>query len=66
MIRPYLVIERGGIRFGIFGVLGKEAIIYTNGGAVTFADAIEAAKEMVTILRETEKVDLVIASATAA
>jgi 5'-nucleotidase / UDP-sugar diphosphatase len=61
VIRPYLVIERGGIRFGLFGVLGKEAIIYTNGGAVTFADAHEAAREIVTVLREAEKVDLVIA-----
>ena len=61
VIRRYLVIERGGIRFGIFGVLGKEAMIYTSGGAVTFADAIETAREMVKILRETEKVDVVIA-----
>jgi len=60
VIRRYLVIERGGIRFGIFGVLGKEAIFYTSGGAVTFSDAIETAKEMVRILRETEKVDVVI------
>ena len=61
VIRPYHVIERGGIRFGIFGVLGKEAIIYTSSGAVTFSDANEAAKEMVKVLREKEKVDLVIA-----
>jgi len=60
VIRRYLVIERGGIRFGLFGVIGKEAIIYTNGGAVSFSDANEAAKEMVKILRETEKVDVVI------
>ena len=60
-IRRHLVIERGGIRFGLFGVLGKEAIIYTNGGAASFADAIAAAREMVTVLRETEKVDVVIA-----
>ena len=60
VIRRHLVIERGGIRFGIFGVLGKEAQFYTSGGAVTFSDAIEAAKEMVTLLRETEKVDVVI------
>jgi 5'-nucleotidase/UDP-sugar diphosphatase len=60
VIRRHLVIERGGIRFGLFGVLGKEAIIYTNGGAVTFSDAIETAREMVTVLRETEKVDVVI------
>jgi 5'-nucleotidase len=62
VVRRHLVIERGGMRFGIFGVLGKEAQFYTGGaGAVTFADAIETAKEMVTVLRETEKVDVVIA-----
>ncbi len=61
VIRRHLVIERGGMRFGIFGVLGKEAIFYTSGGAVTFSDGIEAAMEMVKILRETEKVDVVIA-----
>ena len=33
------MIERGGIRFGIFGLLGKEAQLYTDGaGAVTFSD----------------------------
>ena len=62
VIRRYTVIERGGIRFGIFGLLGKEAQFYTGGaGPATFADAIETAKEMVKILREKEKVDLVIA-----
>jgi 5'-nucleotidase len=62
VLRRHLVIERGGIRFGLFGVLGKEAQFYTGGaGAVTFADAIETAREMVKILRETEKVDVVIA-----
>jgi len=60
VIRRYTVIERGGIRFGIFGLLGKEAQIYTSGGAVAFVDTIEAAKEMVAILRDKEKADLVI------
>ena len=60
-IRRYVVIERGGMRFGIFGVLGKEAQIYTSGAAASFSDAIETAKEMVKVLRETEKVDVVIA-----
>ncbi|MGA3117368.1 MAG: bifunctional UDP-sugar hydrolase/5'-nucleotidase [Syntrophobacteraceae bacterium] len=60
-IRRYVVIERGGMRFGIFGVLGKEAQIYTSGAAASFSDAIESAKEMVKVLRETEKVDVVIA-----
>ena len=62
VVRRYLVIERGGMRFGIFGLLGKEAQFYTGGaGAVKFADPIETAREMVKILRETEKVDVIIA-----
>jgi len=61
VLRRHFVIERGGIRFGLFGVLGKEAQFYTTGaGTVTFSDSIGTAKEMVTILRETEKVDVVI------
>jgi 5'-nucleotidase / UDP-sugar diphosphatase len=60
-IRRHLVLERDGIRFGLFGVIGKEAQIYATGkGAIEFSDAIEAAKEMVQALRETEKVDVVI------
>jgi len=62
LVRRHLVIERGGIRFGIFGLLGKEAQFYTGGaGAVTFADPIQTAREIVTLLRETEQVDVVIA-----
>jgi 5'-nucleotidase / UDP-sugar diphosphatase len=62
VVRCYLVIERGGIRFGLFGVIGKEAAAVALGaGTVTFPDPLEAAREVVTILRETEKVDVVIA-----
>jgi 5'-nucleotidase / UDP-sugar diphosphatase len=61
VIRRHIVIERGGIRFGIFGLLGKEALHYTSCGATTFTDSIEIAKEMVKLLRDKEKVDVVIA-----
>jgi 5'-nucleotidase / UDP-sugar diphosphatase len=61
VIRRHIVIDRGGVRFGIFGLMGKESIFYTSGaGAITFPDAIETAREMVALLRETEKVDVVI------
>jgi 5'-nucleotidase len=62
VIRRYLVIERGGLRFGIFGLLGKEAQFYA-GGAVPakFSDPVETAHEIVKILRDTEKVEVVIA-----
>ena len=62
LVRRHFVIERGGIRFGLFGVLGKEAQFYTDGaGATKFADPIESAREMVKVLRETEKADIIIA-----
>jgi len=61
VIRTHIVIERGGLRFGIFGVIGKEAIIYANAGAIKFTPDIEAAQRMVKLLRETERVDVIIA-----
>ncbi len=60
VIRRHLVIERGGVRFGIFGLIGKEAVVYTQGGAASFPDAIETAKYMVNVLHEKEKADVVI------
>ena len=33
VVRSYLVIDRGGIRFGLFGLMGKESIFYTTGPA---------------------------------
>jgi 5'-nucleotidase / UDP-sugar diphosphatase len=41
-------------------LLGKEAQHYTSGGATTFSDPIETAKDMVKLLRETEQVDVVL------
>jgi 5'-nucleotidase len=60
VIRRHAVIERGGLRFGLFGLMGKESMLYTNASAITYPDAVETAKEMVTLLRDTEKVDIVI------
>ena len=48
IVRRHSVINRGGMRFGLFGVLGKEAISVTVGaGAAKFADPIENAREVV-------------------
>ncbi len=60
VIRRHALIERGGVRFGVFGLMGKESMLYTSASAITYPDAIETAKEMVTLLRETEKADIVI------
>jgi 5'-nucleotidase / UDP-sugar diphosphatase len=51
-IRSHLVIERGGIRFGLFGIMGADSIQFTiNPGALTFPDPIETARKIVQRLR---------------
>ncbi|MGE8362346.1 bifunctional metallophosphatase/5'-nucleotidase [Pseudomonas sp.] len=60
-IRPYTVIERGGIRFGLFGLLGNNAVAVSPMiKPVAFADPLATARDMVQILREKEEVDVVI------
>lgn len=62
VLRDTLVIERGGIRFGILGILGREASIYAvNAAPVLFTDPVEAARAAVARLREQDNVDVVIA-----
>ncbi len=61
LIQPYTVIEKDNLRIGIFGLLGKDAAEVSPFAApVKFAEPIETAKKMVSLLREEEKVDLVI------
>jgi len=60
-ILPYSVIEKGGIRFGLFGLLGNNAVAVSPMiKPVTFADPVATATAMVQTLREVEKVDVVI------
>jgi 5'-nucleotidase/UDP-sugar diphosphatase len=60
-VTPYAVLERRGIRIGLFGILGKDAQTDTPfAKPVTFADPVETSKKMAAILKEKEKVDLVV------
>jgi 5'-nucleotidase/UDP-sugar diphosphatase len=62
MIRPKLIKTVGGIKVGIFGLLGKDAVQVTPQAAPLMFDPIAAAAQrMVTELRTVDKVDLVIA-----
>jgi len=58
VLRRNTIVERGGLRFGLIGLLGDEASHYTGG--TKFTDAIKTATELVQVLREQEKVDVVI------
>lgn len=60
-IQPYRVIERDGLRFGLFGLTGRDAVeVSPLMAPVTFADPVATARDMVRLLREQEQVDAVI------
>lgn len=60
-ILPYTVIEKNGLKIGVFGILGKEAESVTQAAyPVSFADMFKTSKETVNYLRNNEKVDIVI------
>jgi 5'-nucleotidase / UDP-sugar diphosphatase len=60
-VKEYTIIERNGMRIGIFGIMGKDAADDTPfAKPIKFADPIQAGKRIVDILKNKEKVDLVI------
>jgi 5'-nucleotidase/UDP-sugar diphosphatase len=61
VVKPFRVLEKGGLRIGIFGLMGKDAAeVAPFASPVSFGDPIAAAQKMVKVLRETQSVDLVI------
>ncbi len=61
IIKPYIIKEIQGIRIGFFGIMGKDAAsVAPFAFPVKFKNPIEVSREMVKILREKEKVDLVV------
>jgi 2',3'-cyclic-nucleotide 2'-phosphodiesterase (5'-nucleotidase family) len=60
-VTQYLVIKKNGIRIGLFGIVGKDASHDAPfAKPLTFADQIRTSKWMVDILKNKEKVDIVI------
>ena len=56
---PYIVVERGGVRAGIYGVLGKDADECAPESGLEFEDIVETSKSIVDQLQK-EQVDLII------
>jgi len=60
-VKNYMVLERSGLKIGIFGLLGKVAIeVSPFAKPLTFRDPLETAQDMVNLLRNKEKVDIVV------
>jgi len=60
-VTQYTIIKKNGIRVGLFGIMGKDAGHDAPfAKPITFADQIQTSKRMVDILKNKEKVDIVI------
>jgi 5'-nucleotidase / UDP-sugar diphosphatase len=59
-VLDFTVLERNGIKIGIFGLMGKESASMAPMSEVVFEDEIQHAKRVVKILKEQEKVDLIL------
>lgn len=61
LVTPTVVIERGGVKVGIFGLVGKNAAEVTPfAKPVRFGDPIQSARRMVDKLRREDRVDVVV------
>ena len=61
VVQPYRIIEKDGIRIGIFGLMGRNAVeVAPFAPPVTFEDPAIAAHRMVERLRGEERADIVI------
>ena len=60
-VKEYTIIKKNGMRIGLFGIMGKDASHDAPfAKPLTFADPIRVSKRMVDILKNKEKVDIVI------
>jgi 5'-nucleotidase len=61
LVKPYTVKEADGVRIGFFGIMGKDSADDAPfASPVKFKNPVEISKEMVRILREDEKADIVV------
>ena len=61
LVQRYRVLEKDGVRFGLFAIMGKDAAeVSPFASPVRFRDPVETAREIVGLLREREKVEVVI------
>lgn len=58
-VTPYTIVERGGVRAGVFGVMGEDADDCAPESGLEFEDIVETSKSIVEQL-EKENVDMII------
>ena len=62
IVKPYVVLKRNGLKIGVFGLSPKleGLVVKENYGSIKYLDPVSSARDVVKILREKEKCDLVV------
>ena len=59
-VKDYVVVEKNGLKVGLFGLMGIDADSNAPMAKVDFDDMVEESKRVVKILKEDEKVDVIV------
>ncbi len=59
-VKDYCILKRKGLKIGIFGIMGDDSAFEAPMSEVVFSKAVENAKRVANILKNEEKVDLVL------
>lgn len=59
-VKPYMVMERNGMRVAVFGLIGENAVEYAPESGLLFQDAKTAATDVVAQIEEKEDADMII------
>lgn len=59
-VKDYTIVNKNGVKIGIFGLMGKDAASCAPLAEVKFGDIVDSAKRVAKILKEKEKVDLIV------
>ena len=59
-IADYLIIEKGGVKAAIFGIMGKESDSYAPESGIYFLDPIESSKDIVARIKSETDADIII------
>lgn len=60
-VKNYTIVEKNGVKIAILGVFGKDALSCAPTCALQFKDPVEAVRETVKEIKDTEEVDLIVA-----
>lgn len=59
-VKDYIILNKGGIKIAVFGVIGNDAISCAPKSGLIFSDPIESAKKTVDEIKQKENPDLII------